>query len=95
MMELLPEALVSARAPSQIGPSVLVYRKRPITYVLIWVQCFDVYMGILAKQFPDAVPELMSYMVSIIKASKDYEGLAWVNYDTFYRHRAAATNCRK
>ena len=95
MVELLPEALVSARAPSQIGPSALVYRKRPVSDVLIWVQYFGIYVGILAKQFPDAVPELMSYMVSIIKASADNQGLAWVKYDTFYHRRAAATNCRK
>ena len=75
MAELLLEVLVSARAPSQMGLSALVYRKRPITDVLTWVQCFGVYVGMLAKQFPDVVPELMSYMVAIIKASKDYEGL--------------------
>ena len=95
MAELLLEVLVSARAPSQMGPSALVYRKRPVTDVLTWVQCFGVYVGMLAKQFPDVVPELMSYMVAIIKASKDYEGLAWVNYDTLYRRRAVATNCQK
>ena len=95
MAELLPEAFVSARAPSQMGPSAVVYQKWPATNVLIWVQCFGVYVGILAKQFPDAVPELMSYMISIIKASKNYEGLAWVNYDTLYCRWAAATNCRK
>ena len=33
-------------------------------------------------------------MIAIIKASRDYEGLAWVNYDTLYRRRAAATNFR-
>ena len=93
MAELLPEALVSARTVNQ-STAALVHRKRPVTDILTWVQCFGVYVGILAKQFPDSVPELMSYMITIIKASRNYEGLAWVNYDTLYRRRAAATNCR-
>ena len=90
--ELLPEALISARTVNQ-STVALVHRKQPVTDILTWVQCFGVYGGILAKQFPDYVPELMSYMIAIIKASRDYEGLAWVNYDTLYCRRAAATNC--
>lgn len=31
-------------------------------------------LGVLAKQFPDAIPELVSYMIAIIRASQDYEG---------------------
>ena len=75
MAELLPEALVSARTVNQ-STAALVHRKRPVTDILTWVQCFGVYVGILAKQFADSVPELMSYMIAIIKASRDYEGLA-------------------
>ena len=91
MAELLPEALVSARTVNQ-STTALVHCKRPVTDILTWVQCFGVYVGILDKQFPDTVPELMSYMIAIIKASRDYEGLAWVNYYTLYCHRVAATN---
>ena len=93
MEELLPEALVKARTVNQ-STVVLVHCKQPVTDILTWVQCFGVYVGILAKQFPDSEPELMSYMIVIIKVSRDYEGLAWANYDMLYCHRAAATNCR-
>ena len=70
---------------TQTGVSALVYHKCPVTNVLTWVQCFRVYVGILAKQFPETVPELMSYMITIIQASRNYEGLSWVNYKTLYR----------
>ena len=41
--------------------------------------------------WPEEVPELMAYMIHIIKASQEYEGLAWFMYDEAYRRQAAAT----
>ena len=37
------------------------------------------------------VPELMAYMISILRASQEYEGLAWATYDAAYHRQAAAT----
>ena len=69
-------------------------KKQPVTDILTWLQCFGIYVGVLAKQYPKAVSELMAYMVVIIKASQRYAGLAWVNYDTLYRCQTAAKECR-
>ena len=35
------------------------------------------------------VPEMMSYMVAIIRANEDFAGQAWVRYDAAYYHQAA------
>ena len=43
------------------------------------------YVGVMSIKHPEAVPELMSYVVAIIRASEDYAGLAWVRYDAAYR----------
>ena len=56
----------------------------------VWLQCFAVYVGVLGPRFPAEVPELMAYMISIVRASQEYEGAAWAAYDTAYRRQAAA-----
>ena len=40
---------------------------------------------------PNRVPEMMAYMIQIIRASQEYEGLAWFAYDEAYRRQAAIT----
>lgn len=61
----------------------------------MWLQCFTIYVGVMLSKHPEAVPELMSYMVSIVRASEDYDGLAWVRYDAAYRRQAAANRNSK
>ena len=34
---------------------------------------------------------MMAYMIQIIRANQEYEGLAWFAYDEAYRRQAAAT----
>ncbi len=61
----------------------------------MWLQCFAVFVGVVANYEPEVVPGLMAYMVSIIRASQEYEGAAWVAYDAAYRRQAAATGSKK
>ena len=68
-------------------------RKR-VQEIGVWLQCFAVFMGVVVKFVPGVVPSLMAYMVSIIRASQEYEGAAWVAYDAAFRRQAAATGQR-
>ena len=43
----------------------------------VWLQCYAVYVGVLGPKYPHEVPELMAYMISIIRASQEFEGSAW------------------
>ena len=43
----------------------------------------------MAGKYPEWVPESMAYMIHIIKASQEYEGLAWFMYDKAHRRQAA------
>ena len=52
-------------------------------------QCFAYYVGVLASSKPALVPDLMAYMISIIRASQEFEGSAWTVYDDAYRRQAA------
>ena len=45
----------------------------------------------MAGKHPKAVPELMAYMITILRASQDFEDPAWLTYDLAFRRQAAAT----
>ena len=66
-------------------------RSAPVTDVLQWLQCFAALVGMLSQCFPAVVPELMDYQAPIIKCSRDFDGLAWAQYDRAYRRQAAQT----
>ena len=61
----------------------------------MWLQCFALYVGVLAPRFPLEVPELMAYMIAIIRAAQEYEGPAWAAYDAAYRRQAVAQGLTK
>ena len=48
-----------------------------------------VLVGVLAEKYPMKVPGLMSHMKCVLKASRSYQGEAWVSYDIAYRRQAA------
>ena len=48
-------------------------------------------MSVLAPGQPQRIPELMAYQATIVRASQDYAGLAWVRYDAAFRRQAALT----
>lgn len=96
MSELLPEFWsLRGEDPGEISRASTNRRKRPITQLNTWLQCFAIYTGVMAVKNPADIPELMAYMVAIIRASEDYSGLAWVRYDAAYRRQAAANGNRK
>ena len=95
MTELLPEFWAKKLEEKEGQPgSGSSRRKRPVSDLKSWLQCFAIYVGVLSAKHPEAVPELMSYMVAIIRASEDYAGLAWVCYDAAYQRQVAANNNR-
>ena len=95
MYELLPELLTDQKGGE--GGARQTSRARGwkrVQEVSVWLQCFAVFVGVVVKSAPDAVPGLMAYMVSVIRASQEYEGAAWVAYDAAFRRQAAATGQR-
>ena len=100
MSELLPEFWVPLGSSQQEGdppdqPRTPARRRRKVTDIATWVQCFATYVGVLAGMSPEAIPELMAYLVHIVRVSQDFGGLAWVNYDSAFRRQAASTGNRQ
>ena len=80
MCELLPE-FWSSFAPkdptSTLGTKQGVSRrKRAITDIATWVQCFATYISVMSTPHPQAVPELLAYLIFILRASQDFGGVS-------------------
>ena len=52
--------------------------------------CFVSYIIVMANKDPRRVPDLLGYLVHMIKASLEFEGSAWAKYDSTFRRQAAA-----
>ncbi len=103
MAELLPEFWGSPsgarlEATGQPGGTATLApqrRRRKVTDIVSWIQCYATYVGVLAGGNPEAVPELMAYLINIMRVSQDFGGMAWVNYDLAFRRQAASTGNRQ
>ena len=65
--------------------------KRAVTDIATWVQCFATYVSVISTPHPQAVPELLAYLIFILRASQDFGGVAWVTYDAAFRRQAFIT----
>ena len=91
MRDLVLETWLREEEESARNTSFPRRRTAPVTNILQWLQCYAGMVGVLSQKFPQMVPELMAYQVTIIKCSRDFEGLAWAQYDWAYRRQAAQT----
>ena len=95
MFELLPKLLADPKGgKSGVKQPSRARGCKRVQDVSVWLQCFAAFIGLVAKSSPEAVPALMAYMISIIRASQEYEGSAWAAYDAAFRRQAAATGQR-
>ena len=47
------------------------------------------YTSVMSTAHPQAVPELLAYLIFILRASQDFGGVAWVTYDAAFRQQAS------
>ena len=70
MFELLPELLADPKGgESEVKQPSRARGCKRVQDISVWLQCFAAFVGVVAKSSPDAVPGLMAYMISIIRAS--------------------------
>ena len=93
------EALNPEPAPQQVvilqGIEVARAKSKPVKDIYTWIQCFAIYMAAMAKHDPGSIPEMLAYMLTIMKAQKEFKEPAWRLYDEAYLEKAAATGNRK
>ncbi len=69
-------------------------KRKPITGVVTWVQCFGRYTAMMSLKFPGCTKGFMSHMLTVLKAYGEVEDPAWRMYDEAYREKMAATGVR-
>jgi hypothetical protein len=77
--ELVPQR-ISAPKPGAGRPDLSGSRET-IPDLATWLQCFAVYMATVTAKEPDLTHNLLTYMVTIAKASMKYSWPSWVVYD--------------
>ena len=64
-------------------------RRGLVTNLALWTECYAMLVAVLASRFPEKTPHFMAYLRTITRASRNFEGAAWVSYDMAYRRQAA------
>ena len=86
MHELLPQEWIHTERE---GEAPLPSCRHKFLDVIVWAVCFASYISVIANKDPSRVPDLLGYLVHMIKASLEFEGPAWANYDNTFRRQAA------
>ena len=61
--------------------------------ILLWLECYTTMASLLVSCYPGKATELWAYQHTILCAQRDFDGDAWLTYDTCYRRQAAARKC--
>ena len=48
-----------------------------ITDIVDWVCAYSTYMACMAQRAPQFIPEMIAHLLTVVRASKEYEGLYW------------------
>ena len=92
MAELLPDRLgVNAGPPVEGDKEDKKQKRRQVTNILEWIQCYSIYMAVRAQKHPDKVHDMLGYQALIVEARMEYEGDGWLGYDRRFRQTAAAS----
>ena len=105
MADLLPEQFSTASSPHpNSNNQVVVFlesswetrrqRKCQITDMATWVKVYATYVLVLSSQFPETLPDLVSYEFFIVKNSKRFRYPSLLLYDVEYRKWAAIHRIR-
>ncbi len=77
------------------GLEVARAKKKVVQDINTWIQCYAIYVAVMASKHPEAVPDMMAYMLVIMRAQQEYEEPAWRLYDQAFRDKAASMGNKK
>ena len=99
MAELLPDRLGITATPTAVSEQDGKHschhskppKRRQVTSILEWIQCFIIYTAVYTDKHPQKIKELFGYQALIVEARMEYDGETWLAYDRRFRQTVAAT----
>ena len=95
MAELLPDRMGVTSAPlfaeKKDDKQPAKTKRRQVTNILEWVQCYSIYIAVLTARHPNRIQDLMGYQALIVKACPEYGSETWLGYDRRFCQLAAAS----
>ena len=91
MAELLRDNIEAERRRGPQGESSSGSKntRREIPDILSWLQCFGIYISVMASKFPERVPNMLAYQTTLVREARRCGGNGWMAYDTAFRQQAA------
>ena len=75
MSDLLPEFWLDQKAEEETAKRAnRSSAKKRVQDINVWLQCYAVYVGVMATKSPKMVPELMAYMIAFYGPAKNTMG---------------------
>ena len=71
------------------GSSAKHPQRREVPDILSWIQCFGIYISVMASKFPERVPHMLAYQTMLVREARRCGGRGWLAYDTAFRQQAA------
>jgi len=90
MQDMLPDRWLFADEGEQSSRG----NRRCTMDIRVWAQCFATYIRVIAESEPERVPDLLGYMINIIRASQDFVGSSWMTYDDTFRRQVAVSGSK-
>ena len=93
MAELLRDNLEAQRRSSSIptnnssSGSNPAHARREVPDLLCWVQCFGIYMAVMASKHPERMRQLLAYQTLIVREARRCGGKGWLAYDSYFRQQ--------
>lgn len=80
MAELLHNHLGVNAAPVETGDKEEKWKgkREQVKNILEWLQCYRMYIAVVAVKYPQRLPNMLGYQVLIIEAHMEYEGEEWL-----------------
>ena len=63
--------------------------RREIPDILSWIQCFGIYVSVMASKFPGRVPNMLAYQTTLVREARRCGGGGWLAYNTAFWQQAA------
>ena len=98
MAELLRDNLEADRrvqgreAKNADGSTSRLASRREVPDLLSWVQCFGVYVCVVASRHPGRIRQLLAYQTLIVREARRLGGKGWQAYDSLFRQQAAVSS---